>query len=89
MIKWRGQPGSLSVMPQQRYEEVAADLHANIRSGKYPPGSRLPSRAELRVIYGISDTVSDKALFILRRDGLVETLPGVGVFVANPLPPGV
>lgn len=70
-------------MPQQRYEEVAADLRRKIESGEYPPGSRLPSRAELRTIYQISDTVSDKALWILRQLGLVETLPGVGVFVAG------
>lgn len=68
-------------MPQQRYEEVAADLRRKIESGEYPPGSRLPSRAELRVMYQISDTVSDKALMILRAADLVETLPGVGVFV--------
>jgi GntR family transcriptional regulator len=68
-------------MPQQRYEEVAADLRQKIESGEYPPGSRLPSRAELRQIYQISDTVSDKALMILRAADLVETLPGVGVFV--------
>jgi DNA-binding GntR family transcriptional regulator len=68
-------------MPQQRYEKVAADLRQKIESGQYPPGSRLPSRAELRIIYDISDTVSDKALMILRAAGLVETLPGVGVFV--------
>lgn len=68
-------------MPQQRYEEVAADLRHKIESGEYPSGSRLPSRAELRVMYQISDTVSDKALMILRAADLVETLPGVGVFV--------
>lgn len=68
-------------MAMQRYEQVAADLRQKIESGVYPPGSRLPSRAELREIYSISDTVSDKALLILRAAGLVETLPGVGVFV--------
>lgn len=68
-------------MPLQRYEQVAADLRAKIESGTYPPGSKLPSRAEMREIYAISDTVSDKALLILRASGLVETLAGVGVFV--------
>ncbi|HTI26207.1 MAG TPA: winged helix-turn-helix domain-containing protein [Kutzneria sp.] len=68
-------------MPKQRYEQVADDLRHKIESGEYAPGSRLPSRAQMREIYGISDTVSDKALWLLRQAGLVETLPGVGVFV--------
>ncbi|HEY2670789.1 MAG TPA: winged helix-turn-helix domain-containing protein [Rugosimonospora sp.] len=70
-------------MPHQRYEEVAADLRRKMESGEYPPGGKLPSRAELRTLYSISDTVSDKAMWILRQAGLVETLPGVGVFVAE------
>ena len=68
-------------MPMQRYEQVASDLREKIKSGVYPSGAKLPSRSELRTIYQISDTVSDKALWILRQEGLVETLAGVGVFV--------
>jgi DNA-binding GntR family transcriptional regulator len=82
VIEYAGQPGSVR-MPKQRYEQVADDLRQKIKSGEYPPGSRLPSRSEMREIYGISDTVSDKALWILRQEHLVETLPGVGVFVAE------
>lgn len=70
-------------MPQQRYEEVAADLRRRIETGEYRPGSRMPSRTELAAMYQISDTVSDKAMLILRQLGLVETLPGVGVFVVD------
>lgn len=70
-------------MPQQRYEEVAADLLAKIKDGTYPPGTRLPSRAQMRVIYGVSDTVSDKAMMIVRASGRVAVLPGVGVFVTE------
>lgn len=68
---------------QQRYEEVADDLASKIRSGEYPPGSKLPSRAQLCELYQVSESVIDKAMWILRREGLTETLPGVGVFVAG------
>lgn len=68
-------------MPQQRYEEVAADLISKINDGTYPKGAKLPSRREMRGIYKISDSVSDKALMIVRATGLVETLAGVGVYV--------
>ncbi len=71
-------------MPKQRYEEVADDLRAKIESGVYPPGSKLPSRKEMREIYAISDTVSDRAMLVLRLAGLVESLPGVGVYVRTP-----
>lgn len=68
-------------MPKQRYEEIADDLRARIESGAYPPGSRMPSRRELGEQYGVSDTVLDKAFMILRVEGRVETLAGVGVYV--------
>ena len=69
--------------PMQQYERVAADLRSKIETGEYPPGSQLPSRAQLRVLYGVSDTVLDKAMFLLRAAGLTETLPGVGVYVRS------
>lgn len=71
---------------QQRYEQVADDLRSKIRSGEYPPGAQLPSRTQLREIYDVSDSVLDKAMWILRREELTETLLGVGVFVVDPLP---
>lgn len=73
-------------MPMQQYERVAADLRSKIANGTYAPGTQLPSRAQLREIYGVSDTVLDKAMFMLRTEHLTETLPGVGVFVAEKPP---
>ncbi|HEX6968289.1 MAG TPA: winged helix-turn-helix domain-containing protein [Micromonosporaceae bacterium] len=72
-------------MPKQKYEMVADDLTSRIRSGEYPPGSQLPSRAQLCEMYSVSESVVEKAMWILRREGLTETLPGVGVFVASPV----
>lgn len=71
---------------QQRYEEVADDLKNKIQSGEYTPGSQLPSRSRLCEIYAVSESVIEKAMWILRREGLTETLPGVGVFVAEESP---
>lgn len=68
-------------MPRQQYEDVAAKILEKIESGEYPPGSKLPSRQEMRVIFGASDTVIDKAMMLVRMRGVTETLPGVGVFV--------
>lgn len=71
---------------QQRYEQVADDLAAKIRGGDYPPGAQLPSRVQLEEIYGVSASVIEKAMMLLRRDGLTETLAGVGVFVREAEP---
>ena len=68
---------------QQRYEQVADDLRQKIQSGHYAPGSQLPSRRELCQMFDVSESVIEKAMWILRREGLTETLPGVGVFVAE------
>lgn len=75
-------------MPDQIYEQVAADLERRIDNGEFPPGSRLPSRAQLREQYAhlstrplLSGNVVDKAMMILRARGLTDTLPGVAVYV--------
>lgn len=68
-------------MPKYRYEEIADDLQERIATGEFPPGSRLPSRRELIDQYDVTEPVIDRAMLILRVKELVETLPGVGVFV--------
>jgi GntR family transcriptional regulator len=70
-------------MPKYPYEVVADSIRERIRSGTYPPGSKLPSRAELCAEFGVSDIVVGSAMRILKTEGLTETLPGVGVYVAG------
>lgn len=70
-------------MPQYEYERVAEDLRQRITDGTYPPGTKLPSRRELVEIYKVSQIVVDRAMWILAREGLTETLPGVGVYVVQ------
>ena len=74
------------------YLQVAADLRAQITGGALPPGAQLPSMAQLRELYSVSNTVVRDALNELRRDGLVIGQQGKGVFVrdtaAGPARPG-
>lgn len=74
-------------MPTHEYEKVALVIKARIRDGTYPPGSRLPSRTQLREEFGVSDSPINGAMRILRAQGLIETLIGAAVCVADPLPP--
>ena len=66
---------------------IAEDLAARIMSGEYPPGTELPTYPELRELYGASVTTLQKAILVLKQRGLVESVPGVRLFVVGDLPP--
>ena len=73
--------GETTVPPRYRYQEIADDLRARIDAGEFPPGSKLPSRSSLVAQYDVTEPVIDRAMQTLRVLGLIETLPGVGVYV--------
>jgi GntR family transcriptional regulator len=78
-------------MPEPRYQQIAKDLRTKIESGELPkpPGSPLPSEAELRKQYGASrNTIRDAVKWLVTR-GLIETRPGQGTFVVEPPNPFV
>jgi DNA-binding FadR family transcriptional regulator len=63
-------------------------LRTAIVEGEFPPGSKLPSEAQLGKSHGVSRTVVREAIASLRADRLVDTRQGAGVFVLEP-PEGV
>ncbi|WP_434741879.1 winged helix-turn-helix domain-containing protein [Micromonospora sp. SH-82] len=73
--------------PQYAYQRVAEDMTRRIESGEFPPGARLPSRAELCAEYEVSSFVADRVFLILKMNGLTESLPGAGVYVKESAPP--
>jgi GntR family transcriptional regulator len=73
-------------MPRQapagpKYRRIADDLLAQIKDGEYPPGSRLPTKAELMDRYHVAVNTVERAIEELRRAGVVETAQGAGMFV--------
>ncbi|WFE39742.1 winged helix-turn-helix domain-containing protein [Micromonospora sp. WMMD998] len=72
--------------PQYRYQQIAEDMVNRIKSGEFPPGSRLPSRAELCEQYEVSSFVADRVYLMLKMHGLTESLPGAGVYVKESAP---
>src|SRR6476646_4468866 len=66
----------------QRYEQVAERLAADIRSGALAPGERLPSERELARQLEVSRASVREAIGALQVQGVVETRPGAGTFVA-------
>ena len=62
-------------------EQVAAVLRERIGQGKFAPGARLPSEAQLAEALGVSRTVVREAVSRLKSEGLLDSRQGSGVFV--------
>lgn len=75
---------------RSRAEQVAADVEDEILEARLPVGAHLGRRAEFMQRFGISPTIMNETLRILRDRGLVGVRPGTGggIFVAS-LPPQI
>jgi GntR family transcriptional regulator len=65
---------------------VYSRLAEGIRKGLLPPGSLVPTEAELGAALGVSRTVVRESLMLLEEDGLVRSRRGVGRLVSVTLP---
>jgi len=70
------------VRTRQRYEHVAERLAAEIRSGAFAPGERLPSERDLARRLEVGRASVREAIAALQVQGVIETRPGSGSFVA-------
>ncbi|MDQ7093571.1 GntR family transcriptional regulator [Desulfosporosinus sp. PR] len=66
------------------YYQLADDLKQQIESGELKPGDAVPSESQLVGDYGISRVTVRRGLAILLEAGLIETVKGIGNFVAKP-----
>ena len=73
--------------PVPPYRQIADQLRARIADGTIPVGRRIPSLVELEQEYGVARDTLRKAVQVLRDEGLVETVTGMGVFVTAPRQP--
>lgn len=71
-----------------KYSQIADDLRARITSGEFPPGARLPSKAQMMERYHVALATVNSAIDILRDEGLAETIQGSGTFARTPAPAG-
>jgi GntR family transcriptional regulator len=67
------------------YRQVADIVRDRIRTGFYTPGTVLPKEDDLAAQLKVSRTVVNKALAMLRSEGLVRSQRGRGTTV-NPIP---
>jgi GntR family transcriptional regulator len=61
--------------------QIADILRRRIADGSIPVGRRIPSLVEMEQEYGVARDTLRKAVQVLKDEGLVETVPGMGVFV--------
>ena len=66
-----------------KHHRLRRSLADDIRAGRYPVGSRLPSEARLVALHGMSRPTVIRALNDLAREGLIERRKGSGSYVAG------
>jgi GntR family transcriptional regulator len=67
--------------PPPKFARVITEIQQRIESGKYPPGSLLPSEHQLSAEFDIARPTVVRALRVLRENGWIETKQGKGSFV--------
>ncbi|WP_295640513.1 histidine utilization repressor [uncultured Methylibium sp.] len=65
------------------FARVKQHLLQALARGRYPPGTLMPSEAELVAQFGVSRMTVNRALRELQGEGLVERVQGVGTFAAQ------
>lgn len=67
--------------PKPKYQELFESLKADVLSGRFRPGQRLPSEAALVIKTGASRITVGRALRELQNAGLVDRIAGSGTYV--------
>ena len=63
------------------YLQLATLLRNMIESGEIPPDRPLPSVKSMMQTYGVAQGTAERAVRILKDEGLVRTVIGKGVYV--------
>lgn len=65
-----------------KYRQIADALRADIASGRYKPDDRLPTKTALQKRFGgVAVNTVERAIEVLRQEGLVESTQGAGMYV--------
>jgi GntR family transcriptional regulator len=65
------------------YLQLARILREMITSGQVAPRQPMPSIKTITQQYGVAKGTAEKALGVLRDEGLVVTVPGRGIYVID------
>lgn len=62
------------------YQQLAAILRAQIERGDFPPGTPIPSKRVLCQRYGVAPNTAEHAIQVLKAEGMLKTVIGLGLF---------
>ncbi|MBW8880518.1 MAG: FadR family transcriptional regulator [Asticcacaulis sp.] len=65
------------------YRQIADSIAAEIESGRYKPGDRLPTERDLALQFGVSRPTLREALIALEILGMIEARHGHGILVVE------
>jgi GntR family transcriptional regulator, histidine utilization repressor len=65
------------------YAQVKQYLKDQLSQGRWPPGTLMPSEAELVAHFGVSRMTVNRSLRELQSEGLIDRVQGVGTFAAQ------
>lgn len=89
-MNWSGLAGSPTIMSTPFYRRIVDDVRRRIASGEWPPGHKLPSTAELIILYKaelgtttLAPSTLRHAIGLLIELGELRGQQGLGVFVAD------
>lgn len=66
-----------------KWAQLADHIRDQIATGELAPGDKLPSTVQLSREHGVSAIVVRQAMLVLKTEGRVEGVQGVGMFVAD------
>ena len=72
--------------PQWPYKQAAAQLRQMIADGK--AGPRLPGQMALAEQFGVAPMTMQRVLKVLKDEGMIHSVPGLGTFVSKRSPEG-
>lgn len=73
-------------METKKHRIIYSHVEAGIRSGKFKPGSRLPTDTEMVKEFGVSRPTVARAMRDLQLLGLIDRRPGAGSYVRETTP---
>ncbi|UQI47724.1 TetR/AcrR family transcriptional regulator C-terminal domain-containing protein [Streptomyces sp. HU2014] len=79
-----GAPERSAATAPAPYLRIAAELRDRIASGELRAGERIPSTRRIAQEWGVAMATATKVLAVLRQEGLVRAVPGVGTVVEAP-----
>lgn len=85
-IERRSSPAPMPPRGGRKSDQVFEEISTSIRSGRFPPGSRLPAERDLVTMFDTSRQTIREAIYRAELVGLIEVRHGAGSFVVSATP---